>query len=353
MKLYPNVIIIFFIWAFSILMISYLGFSQLPDSGSVSNNFIERFSNWDGGHYLEIAQYGYSEKFQYAFFPLYPLTIKVVNNFIGNYTFSAILISVISALIAMHFLYQLLSADFSKKLAQQSVFYLLFFPTSFYFLTAYSEGLFFLFVISAFLFLRKRKLFIATIFASLASATRPMGLAVVIALLLEIYLTVGITRKNWYVVLSPLGFIFYSFYLFQNTSDPFYFITAEKNWLRSLSIPGLGFWETIRNIVTPGFIDKNFNALLDLVFAIFGLGMIIRSFRFLPVSYSVYGLISIALPLFTSSLSSMPRFLLPIFPIFILMALVENKLAIFTYQLASLLLLSAFSILFINGYWVS
>lgn len=353
MKLYSNVTIIFFIWVVSILTIFFFGFSNFSHSGIFSSNFLESFKNWDGGHYLGIAQHGYSEKFQYAFFPLYPLTIKAVNQLVNNYTFAGVLISTLSGLLGLNILYQLISLDFSKKLAEKVIFLLLFFPTSFYFLTVYSEGLFFLLVMLTFLSLRKGNLFLASIFAALSSATRPMGLAVVIALILETYLTQGFTKKNWYIILSALGFIIYSFYLFQKTSDPFYFITAEQHWLRSISVPGAGFWQSLKDIFTPGFTTKNFTVLIDLLFGVFGLGMIIRSFRFLPISYSVYGLISVALPLFSSSLSSTPRFLLPIFPIFILMALVKNKYASFAYQLISIMLLGLFSVLFINGYWVS
>lgn len=353
MKLYSNVSQIYFTWVVSILTIGFFGFTNFSHSGQFSNNFFENLKNWDGGHYVGIAQFGYSEKFQYAFFPLYPLTIKAVNQVVNNYFFSALAISIISSLLAVNFLYRLISIDFSKKLAEKVIVLLLFFPTSFYFLTVYSEGLFFLLVILTFYFLRGGNLFLATIFASLASAARPMGLALVMALILETYFTAGITKKNWYVILSPLGFIIYCVYLFQQTSDPFYFITAEKYWLRNISNPGLGFWQALKEIFTPGFIENNFTAVLNLFFAIFGLGMVFRSFRFLSISYSIYGLISVALPLFSSSLSSMPRFLLPIFPIFILLALLKNERLIFAYQLISIMLLSAFAILFINGYWVS
>lgn len=351
MKLYNNVSIIFLIWLLVILAIFFLGFSLFPHSGRFSDNFWENFKNWDGGHYLNIAESGYQHQFQYAFFPLYPLTIRMVNQFIQNYTLSAVLISVISIFLAANIFYQLVSLDFGKKIAETVIFWLLFFPTSFYFLAAYSEGLFFLFVISTFLSLRKGNLFLATVFASLASATRLAGLAVVVALLIDVQLTQGISRKNWYVLLSPLGFIIYCWYLFQNIGDPFYFITAQTHWQRVLTPPTVGFWEAIRGVIASG--TQDLNALLELLFVIFGVGMVLRSFRFLPLSYGVYGLISIALPLFTSTISSMPRFLLPIFPIFILMALFKNNYLKFLFQIILPMLLSAFAILYINGYWVS
>lgn len=353
MKLYPNISIFFLIWLLVILFVSFLGFLTLPHSGNFSNDFFKSFSNWDGGHFLGIAQAGYSEKFQYAFFPIYPLTIRGVNEITQNFLVSAILISVTSTFLGLQLLYKLITFDFNKKIAERVILFMLIFPTSFYFLTAYSEGLFFLFVISTFLFLRKGNLFLAAVFAVFSSATRIQGLAVVLALLLEVQLRGGFNKKNWYVILSPMGALIYSFYLYQNTGDPFYFLQAEHYWQRNLAVPAVSFWETIKSLSQSGFINNHFNAFLDLIFAIFGVGLAVRAFRFLPSSYSIYILASVLFPLFTPTLSSMPRFLLPIFPIFILIALTKNKFFTFGYQLISIMLLSAFTILFINGYWVS
>ncbi len=353
MKLYPNISLIFIIWLLVVLTVSYFGFLKLPHSGKFNGDFLISLTNWDGGHYTGIAQFGYSEKFQYAFFPLYPLIIRALNQVIQNYQISAILVSGLSAFLGIHLLYKLISKDFDKKLAEKVILTLLFFPTSFYFLTAYSEGLFLLLVVASLYFLRSHKLFLAVIFASLASATRLAGLALVLGLLVEIITTQGIKRKNWFVLLSPLGFLIYCWYLYNLTGDPFYFISAENHWQRNITVPVTGFWETIKSLSQKGFIEKNFTAFLDLIFAIFGLGFAIRTFRFLPPAYSIYSLASVILPLFTPTLASMPRFLLPVFPLFILVSLTKNKFTNLTFQMLSLMLLAIFSVLFVNGFWVS
>ncbi|MBI2599760.1 hypothetical protein HYW43_02455 [Candidatus Daviesbacteria bacterium] len=353
MKLYSNINIIFTVWLASLLLISYLGFSTLPHSGKFSNDFLSSFSNWDGGHFLAIAQKGYQENFQYAFFPFYPMVIKTLTQFTNNFLLSGVLISLLSFYFGLQILYKLIILDFDKKIALKIIAALAFFPTSFYFLTAYSEGLFFLLVVLTFYFLRTNKLFLATIFAVLVSGTRLAGLAVVLALILEVQLTRGINKKNWFVLFSPLGFLAYVWFLYNQTSDPFYFLTAERYWQRELVVPIFGFWDTIKNVTTPNFLTSHFNPVLDLLFAIFGLGLAIRSFRFLPISYSVYAFVSIALPLFTPTLSSIPRFLLPIFPIFILLGLIKSQFLNLFYPVITLMLLSIFTVLFFNGFWVA
>ena len=153
-------------------------------------------ANWDGGHFLGIAEKGYSEKFQFAFFPLYPFLIGILNSLLNNFLLSASLISIISFFLGLHFLYRLIYKIFNKKIAEKAVCALLFFPTSFYFLTAYSEGLFFLLVVLTFYFLEDRKIFWASIFAALASATRLPGLALCLAIIVATRTSFGINRKN-------------------------------------------------------------------------------------------------------------------------------------------------------------
>ncbi len=345
MKLYSNITKIFLLWIGAVLLISYFGFYILPHSGKFNSDFWGSLGNWDGGHFLGIAQKGYSEKFQYAFFPLYPLAIRLVNFLTQNYLFSGLLISIGSAFFGVQLLYRLVLEDFEKKIAEKTVMALLFFPTSFFFLTAYSEGLFFLLTISAFYFLKKNKLFWAVVAAALASATRLVGLAVVLAILIDIGTREGFNKKNWHIFLLPFaGFLFYCMYLYKVSGDPFYFITAENHWQRTIVTPGIAFWETLRSVP---------NGMIDLLFAIFGVGFAIRSLRFLPASLAVYSLLSVLIPLFTSTLSSMPRFLLPVFPIFITVALIKKPMIALGIQIFSIMLLGVFTVLFIAGFFVS
>ncbi len=353
MKLYSNITYIFIIWLGVVSLSFYLGFSTLPHSGKFTNDFFGSLSNWDGGHYLGIAELGYSEKFQYAFFPLYPLTVRLVSQVTGNYLVAAILISMVSTFFSLHLLYKLIVTDFNRKIAEKVILVFLFFPTSFFLLTAYSEGLFFLLIIAAFYFLRQNKLFWATAALALVSATRLVGLAAVAAFWIDLLTRQGLNRKNWFILLAPLGFVLYSIFLYQQTGDPFYFITAENHWQRTLSTPGVGFWEALKNISGGGLSAENFNIFLDLIFAIFGAGFAIRAFRFLPTSYAVYSLLSVSIPLFTPTLTSIPRFLLPVFPIFILVALVKNRYVNLFFQVVSIAILTIFTALFMAGYWVS
>lgn len=354
MKLYSNISIIFCIWALAVLSIFYFGFSSLPHSGLFPNDFIKSLSNWDGGHYLGIAEHGYTVKSQYVFFPFYPLLINLVSNVTSSYLTAGILISVLSFLLAVNLLYQLISLDFGKSTAEKALLTLLFFPLSFHFLTVYTESLFLLLATGTFLFLRKRNYFLASIFASFASVTRLSGLAVVLSLILSVYFTEGINKKNWYIIISPLGFLLYCFYLYNQTGDFFYFIQAESHfWDGGIVIPGSAVLFTAKQLLQPGFIVNNFRVLLDFVFTLVGLITVWKVSKKLSLDYAIYSLVSLILPLFSPTIVAMPRYLITIFPIFIILSLYKNyHLSIF-YQFIGLMLLSVYAILFINGYWVS
>ncbi len=352
MKLYSNITYFFCIWALAILAIFYFGFSTLPHTNLFPNDFLKSLANWDGGHFLGIAD-GYDKYFQYAFFPLYPVLINLVSKLTGSLLTAGILISTISTLLAANFLYKLVVLEFGKQHAQKAVLAMLFFPMSFYLLTVYSEALFLFLAIATFYFARKRRLLLASITAALASATRLAGLGVVLGLFINVYLSGGLNRKNWYILLAPLGFILYSLYLYQNTGDLFYFVRAEKYWHRQLVFPGSAIFSSFGQLLTPGFIAQNFRAFWDFAFTIFGVGLVWRVARKLSIDYAVFSIISLMLPLFSPTLLAVPRYLLTIFPIFIVMSQVKNQYVIFAYSVLSLLLLAGFAILFITGNWVT
>lgn len=352
MKLYLNVTIIFCIWALAVFTIFYFGFLSIPHSGLFPNDFVKSLANWDGGHYLGIAD-GYDEKFQYAFFPFYPLLINFVSKLTGSVLTAGILISIVSSFLAINLFYQLIILEFGKQNGERGLLAILFFPMSFYLLTVYSEALFLLLSIATFLFVRKKNLFLATVAASLAGATRFTGLAVVFSLFVHLYVTRQLTLKNWFVFLAPLGFLIYCIYLYVHTGDPLYFIRAENYWNRSLVIPGSAIVHSLKELVFSGLLIKNFSGLLDLLFTVFGIALVWKVWRSLGIDYAIYSGVSLALPLFSPTLLAIPRYLLTIFPIFMVMTLYKNKFVLLAYQIFSLILLAAYAILFIGGYGVT
>ena len=116
------------------------------------NNFIEDyFSAYDSQYYLEIAKYGYTNIHDnpglkiYAYFPLYPIIIKLFSILtLGNLFLAGILASTIFTLLACIYLHKLILLDEHDKgnTTNKRLQYLLLFPTSVFLSAIYTESLY-------------------------------------------------------------------------------------------------------------------------------------------------------------------------------------------------------------------
>ena len=163
----------FIVWRVTLFLFLLLAVKFLPLQknflGGGMGNYLKApwfwaWSNFDGEHYISIAQRGYGFAEQ-AFFPLYPLLIKTIiqlfNKDLTTFTLVAFIISNFSFLVTLLGLYKLIKLDYKEKVARLSIILLLLFPTSFYFGSVYTESLFLAFVIWSFYFARKNKLLYA------------------------------------------------------------------------------------------------------------------------------------------------------------------------------------------------
>jgi len=164
--------------------------------------WVSAFANFDGIHYLLIAQQGYSQ-WEQAFFPLYPLLIKIVSFIIPNYLVVALLISNICFAIGVlifHTYLKMISVETSHRdistHASWSLLFLLTFPTAFFFGVVYTEGLFFMLFILSLYFLHKKNYWLAGICAALSSFTRLIGIFLIIPFFFHLIAEKQIDFKN-------------------------------------------------------------------------------------------------------------------------------------------------------------
>lgn len=359
----------FLIWLLAIFLVSYLGLTLLPvvtkegyQLQSRNLSFWARWANWDGGAYLTIAEKGYnlSRSEQYAFFPLYPLVIKIVNFIFRNYLLSGLLISWTACFLTIYFLYKLASLDFSNQIAQRTVNYFLVFPFSFFLLATYSESLFLFLVVSSFYFLRKSNSVKASVLGMLATATRVTGLALIPALTIEaLEKTKFKIRKEFAcLIILPLGFGSYLWYQLRTTGNPFFFLKAVQiYWQRDqFTFPFKVILSYFVHFQPADFFQFRDNSLvsLEIITSLFFLSLILISWGKLRKSYFWYSLFVWSLPLVTGRSGSVLRYVLAAFPCFIVLAIFgKNKSFDRFYSLLSLMLLGLFLVGFINGYWVA
>lgn len=216
---------LFFIWlAWALIVLAFQGlatarFSPLfPDmalqwtatetgEGYQENRpyLLEPFMNnqvaWDSEYYLAIAVGGYGDQqvptisvgdqkyaLSYAFLPLYPYTIRLFAfpfawlglNPIASATAAGVLVSSLGALLGMWALYDLTRSYLGEDGALRAAFYMVIFPTGFFLIQVYTEGLFVGMAFGCLAMLRRRNWLLAAMLGAGAALTRAVGVCLVI-----------------------------------------------------------------------------------------------------------------------------------------------------------------------------
>ena len=320
------------------------------------------FNKWDAPHYADIAKNWYTNSGDAAnfivFFPLYPVLIHLFTFDFDYAILSALLISIACSLIAFIYLYKLTRLEFNEGVALKAVLFLSIFPTAYFLSAPYTEGLFFALVIASIYYARLGKWNLAGSISFFAALTRLAGLLLLPVLLVEYFhqkkWKPGTVRLNIAWTFSALaGFLTYLNINYQVTGSPFTFLTVEAaHWSNSFDprsgITGAYSWAT-----TATYPSNITIGIAPLVFAIFGLAMVGVSIwkRLRPV-YIVYMFLTWGLAVSTSWWISVPRYIMAMFPMFMLFGLLTRRKAVLiAVSLVSLVVLCYFTIFFALGWW--
>lgn len=330
------VFVAFLVWRFGLFFFEWLGEKLLPFKGSFPYydtvlaspglpQWLWQWGNFDGVHYLTVAKVGYDGFGTQVFFPLYPLLINLLGRIV-NPVVGALLISNLSILLVALILYRMTRNKWV-------VVFLFAFPTSFFFASIYTESLFLLLVLLTFSY--------SKIFSLLAGATRLVG-----------------------AFLGPLAWIgvaAYSLYLGIRFGQPLFFLSAQGAFansradsLTSLVNPLQVVWRYLKIFATANPSHYGFwIAALEITAFLFGVVVLIKLWGKIPTSWAIFSWGALLLPSFSGTFSSMPRYLLVIFPIFIGLARVKNREAKLAILSVFIVLLGLLTALFTRGYWVS
>lgn len=333
---------------------AYLGEIALP--GNVGDGYwhvapanllIDLWARWDSGFYLSIAQQGYSysatEMSNVAFFPVYPLLVNLVSIFVGNAAVAGILVSNGSLLGALLFLYKLTELEFGDAdTAQRAVFYIAAFPTAFFFSAIYTESTFLFFSVATMYFARKHQWMWAGVMGMMTSATRIVGVTMAGIVVLEWLRVHGWTisgmlrkeswaglwnglRRDWVsllpVLLIPLGILSYMVFLNSQFGDPIGFWTVQKAWQRENLGPLAIIWRALSGLLGQNFLTGEiwWHVIVDLSSLLLALLVMIPVWRRLGEHYALLIALGMLVPV-ASSTQSLSRYVLVLFPVFMMLA---------------------------------
>jgi len=374
-----DIILLFIATRLLLVMVTYFGYILLvaPKDSALPVNMIAlltSWDHWDATNYVRIAQFGYQNVYDLAFFPLFPAVIWTIGHVLGSwsYLFVGTVISNLALLGALFVIYQLAVESMGEQVAHRTLLYLCIFPTAFFFFSAYNESLFLLLTASAFLAMRRQRWWLAGILGMLAALTRSAGLFLVIPYLWELWVSqgsiIGIRQKTLLrllpIVLIPLGTALYCLYCWNVWGDPIAFVTVQSNWARQLSWPWLGILVSLYELfwVQPFGSFNEAHIVLDLSATIGFIVLAVLGWRKLRLRFSYnlwlgilifYSLISPALTRH-DAVQSNQRFILEMFPAFFVLAALSVKHPRLheALMLTFPVLLATLSVLFVMNRWM-
>lgn len=329
------------------------------------NYWLNGWARWDAGWYKDIAELGYAvaprfdEQRNVVFFPLYPYAVRILRNWTHHTGVAGLIVSNVSFVVAMLFLYALVKRLYSVDTAKMTLVFASVFPFSFYFSALYSEALFFALVVGSFFFAHRSQWAMAAFLAAGASAARFLGITMVVALavlyLEQIEFQVRRIRPNiLWIAFAPMGLVVYALYLNYYFGDPLLFVTARniEAWgIRDLSTTLAG----LSTLVVP-LRNADYLYVMDLynlLVSVVALVPVAICWRRLPKAYVVWTLLYSAIVL-VANWSSMGRYMTPIFPIYLAAALVWTRTeVIYSLIYLSTLALALLTVLYTHWYWVT
>ena len=318
---------------------------------SLSERFIKVWvTSADTFHYMNVAQRGYGEV-SAVFFPLWPLLVRAT----GAHDIIAILLA--SGLtLGFLFLFTQLCKLWQKELPPEKIILTyIAFPFSFMLLAPMSEPLYLVLVGLTFLSAEKKNYPLATLFAALASATRMIGIVLVVYLVLKLLSEKRMLIKQfwWSLPVSSLGLVMYGLYLKLSFGDFLLFYRQEKDWNRSLNLASVqkSISEIIATIQQIGSVYKPPPIVLLHLAAVFlGAWLLFKARKLLGLPLLSYCLLSLLIPLLSGTFLGMPRYLLSAFPLFLPLTqmLVKRRFLFYMYLLLSVMLQGYLLIRFLN-----
>ncbi len=296
---------------------------------------LDVWGRWDASWYIDIALHGYSlrgpietTQSNVAFFPLYPFSIRALLFLTPESWHTpeiALLIGVIlsniaflAGLVVLYRLTMLLLGD--REVARRTMWYTVLFPASFLFVSAYTEGLFFLLTVAAFYMAFRRTWWAAGILGALATLARPSGILLFLPLswIYAESIAWKMRRVRWnslWLALLPLAFIGFMVSLQPLTGDWVAPLRAQEAWSSTLAAP----WDTI---FTPQIGVVPFMTRIEQALTIGGLVLAALAAIKLPSkALALYIALLIIAMLFKGQLLATTRYLGTAFPIFMTLAI--------------------------------
>jgi hypothetical protein len=340
---------------------------------------------FDSEYYLSIAVTGYDDPdvpqhvgfdgtipLNYAFLPAYPLAIRAVAaplTWLGMAPISAaaiggVTVSLVATLGAMLALFDLARRRLGAAAGVRAAFYLVIFPTGFFLAQVYSEALFLAVSLGTLACIASRRPYAAALFAVVAVLTRPVGIALVLAVAVGLALTLVRWREEgarmtrlelagWAIALvAPI--LTYALWTSSAMGRAFALVQREYFGRGVLNVEAAwtGWTTALAGIGEARPETRVYYGLevAALVLALVACGWALRRW---PAATS-FGLAALAIAATSGEPQGMVRYVLAVPPVFLLLArLGEHPAFERVWTVVSLLIMALLAALYSFDFWVA
>ena len=290
-------------------------------------SWLEPWQRWDTPQYQAIAARGYAA-FDTALFtpPLFPLLMRWTAPVFGNNTLaSGLFVSGLAFLGCLLAVFQIARFEFEdERTAIRAALILAVFPTAFFLAAAYSESLFLMGGMLSLYCARKQRWIAAGLWGALAALTRITGPFLIVPLGFAAWQAWrnGDGRAWLAPLITGMGSLVFPIYVwFGLHQSPAAILDASLTRGGHLALPGLNIIEASNRILHGQLVEEN---IIELAFTLLFIALTIIVWKKLPRLYGVYS--ATLMLLFVMRLGSpqplvsMARYVLEIFPAFLLLA---------------------------------
>jgi hypothetical protein len=333
---------------------------------------ILRYSvRWDSGWYLTIAQEGYEHihaaQSSIAFFPMFPLSMRYLDQILPGSDILAGLIMVHIALFAaLIYIYKLVQIDYPEIVAWRALFFTLIFPASFFFSALYTESYLLLGFVGTLYHARRGQWLLAGAFGIFTGLTKLIGIVLIIPVGLELIKQghLQLRRENLRpfigTALVPMGAVAYLASIHIQYGDFREYFGAQEHWQRQTFSPEP--FVLLFNVLTRNPPELYpYPANITAIHAMFTVKDMAALFLFLAAgiylwlrvrpSYGAIVLAGAMVPALSGTPLALTRYMAILFPVFILLATIKSESIRSAIAIIFGLGLMFTTYLFVNGLW--
>ncbi|MDP9225819.1 MAG: hypothetical protein M3P18_18660 [Actinomycetota bacterium] len=289
------------------------------------------WNRYDATQLIGVARFGYTspltDPHASVYFPLYPLLIRALIAVHVSPLAAGLAISTVASCVAFFFLFKLAAERLGEDAASKAILYLALFPTAVFLVAPYVESLFLAGATGAFFYARRGRWGPAGIAVAVATASRAVGVFLVLGLIAEFIRQRDLSRRRIVIATGALAagslpVIAYVGYLWHLHGTPLYFLHDEAaGWERHFVGPLISLKNTLSMLEVrqypTGWIMTIWG---ELAAAVAGLALLAWTIAKKEWGYAVYVGATLAVVLSSTWYYSLPRLLLALFPLPIMIA---------------------------------